>query len=252
MLEDQVSNINELSLSEGFTHFAKAETLTGRAFQRVVKLPLLDTDEFADRALRPYSTIIKWRELTTPIRMGGRKVARYLAPTILEWLDPVTGELIPDEQARSDRRYRFPFRAGEKQLQREMVLSGLRTEPRKFAQFVIQFRNRRRGITPGIQQLAKWYGQQHDKRLDNVKRYIKPLMEVEILESDSLVGPLWKQDGNSRDDTAENANAVLTYFNQMTLEEMATRKGVLESIANGTHPRPDWMLTLDRRHTWEQ
>ena len=45
----------------------------------------------------------------------------------------------------------------------------------------MQFRNKRRGLTPGIDELRKWYAIYTGKRAGNVSRYVKNLVEAGIL-----------------------------------------------------------------------
>lgn len=80
-------------------------------------------------------------------------------------------------------------------LQKEYILSTLRKEPREFANFVLQFRNKRRGLTPGINELCEWYALYTGKSSCHVRRYVKNLVEVGILVSnnqDTLM-PLFQQ-----------------------------------------------------------
>ncbi|MFM0513318.1 hypothetical protein [Paraburkholderia sp. RL17-373-BIF-A] len=161
--------------------------------------------------LVPYVVEHHWRRLKLPMIQSGKPVEKYLAPIVVEWLDRGTGEILSDANALRDSRYQHLLRVSERCRQREYVLSKLRPEVRAFALFVLQFRNRRRGVTPGIQALAKWYAQYANKRPDNVRRYIRRLQDARILESDSLVGKLWQINDTSAVHAQEAALASLRF-----------------------------------------
>jgi hypothetical protein len=168
-------------------------------------------DPKAVACLRPYTIEAKWRKLDYPITLGSgngasvigkakrKRVERYLAPVVVEWFDETTGEILSDADARSRADYRYPIRTSERQLQREFILSELRPEVRAFAQFALKFRNRRRGLTPGIDQLARWYAQLTGKQTGHVRRYIAKLEEVKIIggRTSSVLYPLWQLGGAS-------------------------------------------------------
>jgi hypothetical protein len=106
---------------------------------------------------------------------------------------------------------------GERLLQREFILQGLRAEVRDFAKFVLRFRNQRRGITPGIDTLVKWYAEISDKQAGHVRRYVPKLMEAGVLAGTSLVGPLFQFTGRNattRDHMREEAVACQAFFDE--------------------------------------
>ncbi|WP_250512850.1 hypothetical protein [Caballeronia sp. INDeC2] len=168
-------------------------------------------DHKAVACLRPYTIEAKWRKLDYPITLGSRngtsligkakrkRVERYLAPLVVEWFDETTGEILSDPEARTRADYRYPVRTSERQLQREFILSELRPEVRAFAQFVLKFRNRRRGLTPGIDQLARWYAQLTGKQTGHVRRYIAKLEDAKVIagRTSSVLYPLWQLAGSS-------------------------------------------------------
>lgn len=159
--------------------------------------------------LVPYVIEHRWRRLTLPIMQLGKRVEKYLAPVVVEWLDRGTGVIMSDADARKDPRYRHPLRVSERCGQREYALTALRPEVKAFALFVLQFRNRRRGITPGIQTLVKWYAKCTNKRPENVRRNIQRLQDARIIEGDSLVGKLWQITDVSAIHAQEDALASL-------------------------------------------
>lgn len=94
----------------------------------------------------------RMRSLKYPMAVPGKrgkKIDAYLAPVVTEYLDTETGEILKADDLRRENRHDFyqPFHASERVLQREAVLNSLRPEVRKFALFVLKFRNHRRGIT---------------------------------------------------------------------------------------------------------
>ncbi|MGR4871758.1 hypothetical protein ACIPRI_23170 [Variovorax sp. LARHSF232] len=131
--------------------------------------------------------------------------------SIGEYLDTATGEIIPAEQltvSTLDIRNKLPAR--------DAVFDSLRPEVRKFASFVLKFANKRRGITPGIDALCKWYADLHGKRIDNVRRYVRPLIDAGVLVHGSLLGPLFQRTGGSaRAHLSEAAEASGIYMRML-------------------------------------
>lgn len=145
----------------------------------------------------PWTVVTKFREMTTPIMLRGKEVTSYRAPVITEYLDRTTGEILEAKELRKGSELWPEFHVSERCLQREFILNILRPEVREFALFVLTFRNKRRGVTPGFGQLVKWYAELTGKRADNVRRFIKPLEEVGIVAGESLLGPLFQIAGKS-------------------------------------------------------
>lgn len=112
--------------------------------------------------------------------------------SISAYVDLSTGEIIPPEQLSIpilDFREKLPARA--------KALASLRPEVRKFAVFVLRFANKRRGITPGIDTLCRWYADMQGKRSQDIRRYIPKLTEADILAGENLLGPLFQRTGGS-------------------------------------------------------
>lgn len=93
---------------------------------------------------------------------------------------------------------------------REAILRGLRPEVRKFAHFLLAFRNQRRGITPGESTLCKWYARCTAKQVGHVRRYLPALHRCGILLSENLVGRLWQQARRRNGDAGEACGASVT------------------------------------------
>jgi hypothetical protein len=169
--------------------------------------PAMEHDPQTAGSLIPYVVEQRWRRLTLPMMQAGKRIEKYLAPVVVEWLDIGTGEILSDADACKDGRFQYPLRVSERCHQREYVLASLRPEVRAFALFLLRFRNRRRGITPGVETLVKWYAQYTNKRPENVRRNVPRLLDVKILEGDSLVGKLWQITDASATHIAEDAEA---------------------------------------------
>lgn len=123
------------------------------------------------------------------------------------YLDVDTGEVIPAEQLSIpilDLRDKLPARAE--------ALDYLRPEVRQFAAFVLRFANKRRGISPGIDTLCRWYAEMHGRRSQDVRRYISKLTEVGVLAGENLLGPLFQRTGGrTKDHLGEEYRAWCTY-----------------------------------------
>lgn len=138
--------------------------------------------------------------------------------SIGEYVDTSTGEIIPAEQlnvSTLDLRDKLPARSA--------ALDSLRPEVRTFAAFVLKFANKRRGITPGIDVLCKWYADLHGKRIDNVRRYVRPLIDAGVLVHGSLLGPLFQRTGGSA---------------RAHLSEAAEASGIYMRMLNANKPVP--------------
>jgi len=112
--------------------------------------------------------------------------------SIREYADMTTGEIIPAEELTIP-----TLDLRTKQAEREAALNSLRPEVRAFAYFVLKFANKRRGITPGIDTLVRWYADLHARQAQHVRRHLPKLTEVGLLAGESLLGPLFQQTGGS-------------------------------------------------------
>ncbi|MEB0114773.1 hypothetical protein QN397_26210, partial [Variovorax sp. RTB1] len=76
----------------------------------------------------------------------------------------------------------------------------------------LRFANKRRGITPGAEELCNWYAGLHGKRPGNVRRYIKTLMDAKVLHSTHLLGRLFQRTGGTAlDHLSEDEQAAALY-----------------------------------------
>ncbi len=125
---------------------------------------------------------------------------------VLEYINAETGEILPNED--------MPVLSiGDKVAERVQILESLRPEVRSLAEFVLKFSNKRRGITPGIDELCRWYAELAGKRPDNVRRHIKTLLEAKVLMNENLLGPAFQRTGRSaRDHLSEAEDAAAKYL----------------------------------------
>jgi hypothetical protein len=168
-----------------------------------------------DQQLIPYTTVMVWRRLPKPTHINNKLVSRYEAPSITEYLDLSTGEIIPASRLRNDPRVPPQMYFGEIQLLRQSLMDSLRPEVRKFALFVLRFRNNRRGITPEIGTLVNWYARLHNKRPSNVRRYVDVLEKTGFLAGSSLLSRLFQHTGKhavASDHLGEDVVARRIYF----------------------------------------
>lgn len=118
------------------------------------------------------------------------KTTRSGSVRSVTYVDLSTGEVIEAKDLSIgvvDLRQKLPARAH--------ALGSLREEVEAFASFVLRFANKRRGITPGIEVLCKWFGELHGKQTGHVRRYIPVLLKAGILAGDTLLGPPFQRTG---------------------------------------------------------
>ncbi|REF02461.1 hypothetical protein [Cupriavidus plantarum] len=156
-----------------------------------------------------------------------------------EYIDLRTGEIISAKDADIGP----GVNVSAKLKSREAVLSKLRPEVRSFALFVLDFRNARRGITPGINTLCHWYAKVTGKRSDNVARYVPKLREADILAGENVLGKLWQFSSKRRAELSEDAAA----FAKLQTVYMTGRRGPRKADATAVQvnvkgdTRPVWL-----------
>lgn len=172
--------------------------------------PFIEEQSKQSPTLVPFKVISSPRRVDTPIRIGSKPVTLVQAPEITEYLDLETGEIIPAKQVHAAQGQ--PIDLSLRALQREHLLNSLREEVKEFAFYVLTFRNRRRGITPDIEKLVKWYAEATHRRTENVRRHLPKLKQAGILASESLLCPLFQLSGKNtqaRDHLSEDFRADL-------------------------------------------
>lgn len=147
----------------------------------------------------PGSTLAVWTVSTD--KRGSVKKAT-------EFVDMTTGEIVPAESGS------MPVLDLRDKIARQgAALGKLRPEVLEFAYFVLAFRNRRRGITPGVNTLCRWYGELTGKRADNVRRYVSKLEQAGILAGESLLCPLFQLSGGAaRSHLGEDDRAYVKFL----------------------------------------
>jgi hypothetical protein len=126
---------------------------------------------------------------------------------LTEYVDTATGEIIPASEVQM-----LVLDLRDKQVRKDAVLGSLHPKVREFAYFVLDYANKRRGITPGINTLCRWYAVLVGMRADNVRRYIPQLQAANILASENRLGPLFQRTGGSRWEHGGEDLAALEMF----------------------------------------
>lgn len=125
------------------------------------------------------------KSVKKPVLIDGKVTYSYVAVEISEYLDVQTGLKVPATN-RGRLPYDKPINHGEMLMQRQAALHSLRPEVQLFARFVLQFRDQRRGLTPGMATLVTWYAKLHGRRASDVRRLVKPLEAGGICIGDCL------------------------------------------------------------------
>jgi hypothetical protein len=197
-------------------------------------LRLLSEASAASR-YQPYTVTNELRKLNAPIRINGEQIVRYKAPCITAYVDMQTGEVIAAKVLKDNPEVLptdvWPtVRTSERMLQREFILGSLREEVREFAVFILQFRNQRRGVTPGIDQLVKWYAILSGKQACHVRRYVKPLEEAGVVAGSSVLGPLFQIAGkgvSASKHLGEDAEAARKFMLALVKKHASSRPEVI-------------------------
>lgn len=105
-------------------------------------------------------------------------------PQVTEYIDPTTGEIIEAESAQ-----RLGVRSirPDAMMRRIKKLDSLRTEPRRFADFLLKFRDGRCKFLMPLDTIIAWYSKLTGKELHHIRRYFPALTKAEILDSDQML-----------------------------------------------------------------
>ena len=120
-----------------------------------------------------------------------------------EYFDITTGEIIMKGDSRID----FGVKSGKSMEERTRRLDSLRPEVRKFANFLLQFRNKSNGLMVPVKEIARMYSLYSSIRSNNVNRYIKSLIKAGILQDEFTLDKLFMV-YNSRASKAETKGDV--------------------------------------------
>ena len=129
--------------------------------------------------------------LNSPIEIDGKMIDIIPMLRVKECVDMTTGEIIPFSQAEK-LGFKQLVQVGALMKQREAILNSLRKEVKEFALFLLEFRNKRGGITPDANEICKLYAELYDMRASDVRRYLKKLKEAKVLASNYLLEPLFQ------------------------------------------------------------
>lgn len=195
------------------------------------------THQTNQKNLTVYQVTKKKVKLETPVLLNGKVVYRVDKLTAT-FVDQETGELLTEKEARA---LGYPaFDYGIMILQKEYILSNLRKEVRGFADFILQFRNKRRSLTPGINELCEWYAIYTGKRADHVRRYIPVLVEVGILIKDNpdTLMPLFQHNDKSAKsvDVVSEMFAAVVKFDTILMKKWGVHPLFENAKPNFTRP----------------
>jgi hypothetical protein len=130
----------------------------------------------------------------------------------VEYLDLKTGEIISSKEAKKLGVTELDY--GLYVYTRRLILDELRKEVRHLASFVLKFRNKRRGITPDLSTVMKYYSNLHNKRYGNVSRYREDLYDS-IMVDDYLCRPEFQftgKDTTTKEHMSESSHACNVLF----------------------------------------
>jgi hypothetical protein len=134
----------------------------------------------------PFSLKKSKRTLKMPILIGGKPTLSYEAWDIVDYVDTRTGEIHTADELKAHPECPKTLRFAELFLQRQASLASLRPEVRPFALFILNFRNQRRGLTPGQRELAKLYAVMVGRRPSDIRRYKDALDKAGICFNDVM------------------------------------------------------------------
>ena len=142
-----------------------------------------------------YSLRYVYRQLKFPILHNGEIISGYHAPKVEEYIDLRTGEILSAAQYEQLSIFKGSVYKAEIARQCETAILSLHPRVRLFAYFVLQFRDGRRGVTPDLRTLAKWYADWKGKIVSDIRRYIPLLEKANICAKDSTLFPIFQRVG---------------------------------------------------------
>ncbi|MDP9646151.1 hypothetical protein [Paraburkholderia caledonica] len=184
--------------------------------------------------------------MTKPLRINGRMTSRYQCLEATSYVNLRTGEVIPAEQG-EQHSLTIIGAVSRKAMAREQVLLAMRPEARAFARFCLEFRNKRRGVTPGFDKLCHLYAALHEKRPQDVRRYLPALEKAGIRAGESVLGVDWQIGGSKvsaaehlkEDRQAEATYARMCRERSMPITAMAHR--LIIEVGGLPAVDPEWM-----------
>lgn len=163
--------------------------------------------------LRIFTVDYKTAEYKERLKDGREVKRKVIHPVVKEYVDMSTGEIISASFAKTLGLTELNYAVMK--LKQNLVLNLLRKEVRDFADFLLRFRNRRRGISPDLDTICQWYSELTGIRKNNVVRYVPTLKEAGILASDVLLMPLFQisgKDTKASDHLSEDFDAEIKFL----------------------------------------
>lgn len=159
---------------------------------------------------------------------------------VVSYVNSFTGEVIPAAPVKT-----LPPKDFRKKLtEQARVLRGLRPEVQTFALFLLSFRNRRRGISPGVSTLARWWAKMTQQQVSHVRRYIPRLYDAGVLAGENLLCPVWQwAGGKAIRHLGEDVHSAVTH----SVEYLSGRRGPLvrEEVVFSVDRDPDCVPWAD-------
>lgn len=115
------------------------------------------------------------------------KTFRFVRYKVIEYVNIKTGEIIPYSFAKQIGITEFDYEPLTEE--RNEILDSFRKEVREFALFVLIFRNKRRGLSPNIEQVIEYYSKFSGMRKNNIKSRLLPPLMNKVLYSSVLMMP---------------------------------------------------------------
>jgi len=116
-----------------------------------------------------------------------KKSFRFVRHKVIEYVNLKTGEIIPFSFAKQMGVSEFDYEPLTQE--RNEILDSLRKEVKEFAMFVLMFRNKRRGLSPNIEQVMDYYSKFSGMRKNNIKSRLLPAIMNTVLFSSTLMMP---------------------------------------------------------------
>lgn len=103
---------------------------------------------------------------------------------VLSYVDLTTGQVVPNDIARG-----LGIRCiwSDAKERRRVKLNSLRTEPRRFAAFLLRFRDAHCKFLMPMDVLVGWFSALTGKQQYHIRRYFKPLIAAGILDSENTL-----------------------------------------------------------------
>ena len=116
-----------------------------------------------------------------------KKTFRFVRYKVKEYVNLKTGEIISFTFAKQIGVTEFDYEPLTQE--KNEILDSFRKEVKDFALFVLVFRNKRRGLSPNIEQVVEYYSKYSGMRKNNIKARLLPSIMQKILYSDTLMMP---------------------------------------------------------------